>query len=65
MTEHITVGGFGKNIKDGAYPSASGDECPDCGNKMKIDGEKMDIIEGVIKQILRCPQCRRWLFNDS
>jgi Zn finger protein HypA/HybF involved in hydrogenase expression len=41
-------------------------ECPDCSNDYMIKaGEKMDIINRRMKKVLKCPQCRRWMFHDD
>jgi len=41
-------------------------ECPDCSNEYMVKGnDKMDIINRTIKSVLKCPQCRRWMFADA
>ena len=41
-------------------------QCPDCSNDyMVLAGEKMDIINRKIKTVIKCPQCRRWMFYDD
>ena len=41
-------------------------ECPDCSNDyMLLEGEKMDIVNRKVRTVVRCPQCRRWMFHDS
>lgn len=40
-------------------------ECPDCGNKNLCElPPRFDIISREMKTAKKCPQCRRWLFDD-
>ncbi len=41
------------------------DECPDCGNKNLTELPlRFDIITKEFKSSKKCPQCRRWLFDE-
>jgi hypothetical protein len=37
-------------------------DCPDCGRPMEVGGIRLDPLDSTQKPILRCNQCKRWLF---
>jgi len=49
----------------GSLPIRVDTPCPDCNNPyMIVEGERRDIINDRMATVVRCPQCRRWLFAD-
>jgi tRNA(Ile2) C34 agmatinyltransferase TiaS len=41
-------------------------KCPDCGNSsMDNAGDRFDVFTGQYRAVLKCSQCRRWVWKDK